>query len=108
MYAIIEAAGEQIRVSAGDRICIEKIKGDVNTEVVIDKVLMISKDNKTICGRPYIEGASVKAEVVGTGKLPKVLVYGPRPKKAYKKLKGHRQLYTTLKIKEINYSIGGG
>ncbi|BCB96124.1 50S ribosomal protein L21 [Dissulfurispira thermophila] len=101
MYAIIQAGGEQVRVSAGDKICVEKIKGDVQSEVLLDKVLVVSKDDKIVFGRPYVNGASVKAEIVETGRMPKVLVFGPRPKKAHRKLKGHRQQYTTLKIKEI-------
>lgn len=102
MYAIVETGGEQIRVSEGDNVRVEKIKGDINSEVVFDKVLMISKDDGIVYGRPYVQGASVKAEIAETGKMPKVFVFGPRPKKAHRKLKGHRQYYTTLKIKEIS------
>jgi large subunit ribosomal protein L21 len=102
MYAIIETGGKQLRISAGDRVCVENINGDVNAEIVINKVLMISKGDKTLYGKPYVEGAVVRAEIVEMGKSSKVLVYGPRPKKAYRKLKGHRQPYTTLKIKEIS------
>jgi len=101
MYAIIKTGGKQLRISAGDKVCVEKINGDVNAEIVIDKVLMISEGDKTLYGKPYVEGAVVKAEIVETGKASKVLVYGPRPKKAYRKLRGHRQMYTKLKIKEI-------
>lgn len=104
MYAIVKTGGEQVRVSAGDNICVEKINGDINSEIVIDKVLMISKDDKAVYGKPYVEGASVKAEIVAAGKGKKVLVLKHRAKKANKKLTGHRQPYTTLKIKEI---IGG-
>ncbi len=101
MYAIIETGGEQIRVSEGDKVCVDKIKGDINSEIALDKVLMVSKNDKIVCGKPYVQGASVKAEIVEAGKMPKVLVFGPRPKKAHRKLKGHRQQYTKLKIKEI-------
>jgi large subunit ribosomal protein L21 len=104
MYAIIETGGKQLRVSAGDMVCVEKIGGDANAEIIMDKVLMISKGDKTLYGKPYVEGAVVKAEIVETGKASKVLVYGPRPKKAYRKLKGHRQPYIKLRINEI---IGG-
>lgn len=104
MYAVIEERGKQIRVSAGDEVCVERINGEVNSEVVIDKVLMVSADDEIVYGRPYVTGASVKAEILKTGKMAKVLVLRPRLKKAYKRLKGHRQPYTTLKIKEI---IGG-
>lgn len=103
MYAIVEAAGKQIRVSSGQRIKID-IKGEVNSEIILDKVLMISSDNKTTYGKPYIDGACVKAEIVAQGKMPKVLVFGPAPKKACRRLRGHRQPYKTIEIKEI---IGG-
>ncbi|MEW5744092.1 MAG: 50S ribosomal protein L21 [Nitrospirota bacterium] len=104
MYAIVVAGGEQIRVAAGDTVKVDRINGDVNTEVVLDKVLMISGEGKTVTGRPYIEGARVKAEIVGAGRTDKILVLRTTPKKAHNKVRGHRQHYTTLKIKEI---IGG-
>lgn len=104
MYAIVEANGQQIKVSAGDKICVQKIKGDVNSEVVLDRVLLLSKDDKIILGKPFVEGAKVTADIVETKKADKILVYGPRPKKARRRLRGHRQYYTILKIKEI---IGG-
>lgn len=104
MYAIVQSGSEQIRVTAGDEIAVQKVDGDVNAEVVLDKVLMVAKDGSYVFGAPYVSGASVKAEIVKTEKNDKVLVFGPSPKKAIRKLKGHRQLYTTLKIKEI---IGG-
>lgn len=104
MYAIIQSGSEQIRVAAGDEIAVQKVEGEAHAEVVLDKILMVAKDGTFVYGAPYVSGASVKAEIVKTEKTDKVLVYGPRPKKAIRKLKGHRQLYTTLKIKEI---IGG-
>ncbi|MBZ0157173.1 MAG: 50S ribosomal protein L21 [Alphaproteobacteria bacterium] len=104
MYAVVEAGGEQIRVSAGDTVRLEKMTGEMNSEVVMDKVLMISDEGKTVWGKPYITGASVKAEVVGEGKGEKILVLKTTPKKAHNKTKGHRQKYVTLKIKEI---VGG-
>ncbi len=104
MYALIEAAGKQIKVSSGDQIKIDNIQGEINSEIMLNKVLMISDEEKTIYGRPYIEGAAVKAEIIKQGKMPKVMVFGPAPKKACKRLKGHRQPFKVLKIKEI---IGG-
>jgi large subunit ribosomal protein L21 len=104
MYAIIQAGSEQIRVVPGDEIAVQKVEGEPNTDIVLDKVLLMSDNDKVIVGRPYVEGAKVTAEIMKTEKNDKVLVYGPAPKKALRKLKGHRQLMTTLKIKEI---IGG-
>ncbi|HMK57305.1 MAG TPA: 50S ribosomal protein L21 [Dissulfurispiraceae bacterium] len=104
MYAIIETGGEQIRVTAGDVISVEKVPGEVNSEITLDKVLMIEKDGKAVFGRPYVQGATVKADIVRTAKDAKVLVLKHQPKKATKKIRGHRQYFTALKIKEI---IGG-
>ena len=104
MYAIIEAGGEQLRVKAGDVVSVEKIDGDANTEITLDKVLMIENDGKAVFGKPYVQGATVKAEIVTTSRSKKVIVMKHQSKKANKKVTGHRQFFTTLKIKEI---IGG-
>ncbi len=101
MYAIVEAVGEQMRISEGDTVRVNKINADDNTEIVIDKVLMIEDNGKAIWGDPYVKGASVKAEIVGSGKGDKVVVLKTTPKKAHNKIRGHRQQYTTVKIKEI-------
>jgi large subunit ribosomal protein L21 len=104
MYAVVESCGSQMRVASGDSVVVDMNMGDVGGEVVFDKVLMLSDDGKTVVGKPYVSGASVKAEIVKTGKSRKVLVFRSQPKKADNKLRGHRQDITTLKIKEI---IGG-
>jgi len=104
MYAIVEAGGKQIKVSAGDTVTIDLPRVASGTGVVLDKVLALSKEGKTVFGRPYIEGAAVKAEVVSVGKLRKVLVMKHVPKKAHEKLTGHRQRMATVKITDI---IGG-
>ncbi len=104
MYAVIEACGKQVKVSPGDKISIDNVCGEKDSEIVFGNVLAISKDNGIVFGKPYIDGASVKAEIIGKGKMDKVLILRPRPKKAIRRLKGHRQHYTLLKIKEI---IGG-
>ena len=104
MYAIIETGGEQLRVSAGDVVSVEKVDGEANSEITLDKVLMIEKDGKAVFGKPYLQGATVKAEIVETSRTDKVLVLKHQPKKATKKIAGHRQYFTKLKIKEI---IGG-
>lgn len=104
MYAVVEAAGEQIRVAAGDTVRLEKMNGTTGSEIMMDKVLMISNEGKNIWGKPYIAGAGVKAEVIGTGKADKVMVLRSQSKKVHNRTVGHRQQFITLKIKEI---IGG-
>lgn len=101
MQAIVEAYGEQIRISAGDTVRVNKINADTNSEIVLDKVLMFENDGKVVWGNPYVEGASVTAEIVGTGRYDKIKVLKTTPKKAHNKIRGHRQQYTTVKIKDI-------
>jgi large subunit ribosomal protein L21 len=101
MYAIIENGGKQYKVSPGDVIKIEKLSADVGADVALDKVLMVQKEDKSVYGAPYISGARVLASVETVGKTRKVIVHKQRPRKVYRKTNGHRQLYMSLKIKEI-------
>ena len=100
MYAIIETGGKQYKVSEGDKVRVEKLDAEVDSTVVIDKVLMVGGDPVTI-GNPVVEGAKVEAKVVDQGKAKKVIVYKYKPKKGYHKKNGHRQLYTELEITGI-------
>lgn len=102
MYAIIETGGKQYKVSSGNTLKVDKLSSE-GTSVTIDKVLAIMDGEKTIYGTPYINGAGVKAEIIGTGKAKKVIVYKQRPRKVYRKLTGHRQQFTMLKINEVIY-----
>ncbi len=100
MYAVIETGGQQHRVSPGDVVKVQKIGGS-EKEISIDKVLLVSKDDKVEIGSPFVKNAVVKAEVQGEGRYPKVIVYKQKPRKGYRKLNGHKQGYTVLKIKDI-------
>ena len=102
MYAIIETGGKQYKVSSGDTLKVDLISSEPGAILDLDKVLAIVDGTKTVLGTPYVKGAEVKAEVMGTGKAKKVLVYKKRPRRVYEKLRGHRQPFTTLKIKEVN------
>ena len=73
MYAIVETGGKQYRVQAGDEFNVEKLPGDVGSEVVLDRVLLIGGD-ETKVGTPYLEGAKVKAQIVEQDKARKILV----------------------------------
>jgi len=101
MYAVIENGGQQHKVSPGDTITVQKISYGDSGEVNLDKVLIVAQDENVTVGKPYVENASVKAQVVGDKKGSKVLVYKKKPRKGYKKLNGHRQNYTVLKIQDI-------
>jgi large subunit ribosomal protein L21 len=104
MYAIIETGGRQFKVKEGDILKIDRLNLGPGQEVIFDKVLFFQSDKDIKIGTPYIEGLMVKAEVIEEAKADKIMVYRPPSKKAIKKLKGHRQWYAKIKIKEI---VGG-
>ena len=102
MYAVIKTGGKQHRVSEGDVIAIEKINGGRGDSVVFDQVLMVEKEGDIRIGRPIIEGAKVVGEIVSQTKSAKLIVFKMKKRKGFHKKNGHRQLLTSMKIKEIS------
>lgn len=100
MYAIVETGGKQYRVEKDTRVIVEKLAANPGDEITLDKILFIGGDERKI-GKPYVDGASVLAEVTTQGRRPKVLVYKRRRRKDSKTMHGHRQDCTVLRIKEI-------
>jgi large subunit ribosomal protein L21 len=108
MHAIVEMGGKQYKVAVGETIKVEKGSYETGATVNIDKVLAVVDGSNTICGTPYVNGAEVTAEAVGNGKSKKVLVYKQRPRKVYRKMRGHRQQFSMLKINEIRFGGNDG
>ncbi|MBQ9527571.1 MAG: 50S ribosomal protein L21 [Fretibacterium sp.] len=102
MYAVIETGGKQYRVQEGDKFRVERLEGETGSEVVFDKVLMVGGDEGVRFGKPYVEGASVRAEVLDQARDKKVLVFKYKSKKNYRRMRGHRQYYTEVVIRGIN------
>jgi large subunit ribosomal protein L21 len=105
MYAVIRAGGKQYRVAPGDVIQIDRaLSADDNGTVQFASgdVLAISSESGKI-GKPNGGGATVTAEVLEQGRSSKVLVFKFKRKKQYKKMQGHRQAQTTVRITEIAY-----
>ncbi len=102
MYAIVEEDGKQLRVSEGEVLKVDKRTDKKGDTVVLDKVLLISENNRITLGSPYINNAQVSTEVVGDGKDRKVLVFKMKPRKGFRRLRGHRQPFTLLRVKEIS------
>ncbi|MGC1373329.1 MAG: 50S ribosomal protein L21 [Candidatus Sulfotelmatobacter sp.] len=101
MYAVIRAGGKQYRVAPGDVIRVEKLATGTNGHVEFPEVLAVSGSEGQI-GKPQSE-ARVTGEVVEEGRSPKILVFHYKRKKQYKKLRGHRQSFTAVRITEINF-----
>jgi large subunit ribosomal protein L21 len=108
MIAVLETGGKQYRVSPGSLIRVEKLAAKKGDEVVLDKVLMIKKDEEeSFIGSPWLAGAKVVAEVTKQDRDRKIIVYKFKRRKSYHRKYGHRQSFTELKIKEIQFRRGG-
>ena len=105
MYGIVEIAGHQYRVKAGDVIDVQRLKQEAGADVTLDKVLFVGGE-KTLVGAPTVNGATVTARVIKNDRARKVIVFKRKPG-LYKKKKGHRQHYTSLFITELNDGQGG-
>ncbi|MGH8726780.1 MAG: 50S ribosomal protein L21 [Burkholderiales bacterium] len=102
MHAVIKTGGKQYRVTAGEKIKVERIKADVGAEVIFDQVLFHSEGDNVKNGAPLIDGAQVKASVVGHSRGEKVKVFKMRRRKNYRRTQGHRQNYTEIQITSIH------
>lgn len=100
MYAVIRAGGKQYKVAPGDVIRVEKMTG-TDGQVQFGDVLAVSSEAGSVV-RPGA-GASVTGEVVDQGRGAKILVFHYKRKKQYKKLRGHRQDFTAVRITEIAF-----
>jgi len=99
-FAIIRAGGKQFRVEADTTVQVPSLNQDVGTSVELE-VLATGDQGKTKLGSPLVAGARVTATVVDHGRAPKIVVFKKKRRKHYKRTKGHRQGYTTLKIESI-------
>ena len=95
MHAIIETGGKQYRVASGDVVRVEKLDGDIGSEVEL-AVKTTFKE-----GGELAAGGTVKGTIVKAGRSPKIIVFKFKRKKQYKKTIGHRQSFTDVKVGEI-------
>ena len=101
MYAIIETGGKQYKVQNGDQIRVEKLDAEIGSTVVFDKVLAAGEGSDIKVGTPYLDGLTVEADVVESGKGDKVIIFKYKAKKDYRKKQGHRQPYTLVEITSV-------
>jgi len=99
MWAIIEIAKKQYIVSEGQTIAVERLKGEGPFEFT--DVLVYGSNGTVKIGKPYLKDVKVKAELVEEKKADKVLVYKVKRRKKYRKIQGHRQIHTYLKVSKI-------
>ena len=102
MYAIIRAGGKQARVSEGDVLDIERVKG--GPEIKFTPLLVVKDDGTVISDRDKLAKASVTAEVLSESRGPKVDVFKYKAKTGYRRRSGHRQTYSRIQVKKIAVS----
>ncbi len=100
-YAIVEAMGHQYRVAPNEYLEVDRLPFDVGDLVELERVLLVVNGDEVHVGTPTVEGARVRAVVVDHFKGPKILVFKYKPRKRYRRRRGHRQKYTRLLVKEI-------
>ncbi len=101
MFAIIKTGGKQYRVAPGDQIVVERIAGDVGSEISLSEVLAIGGNDAPVIGTPTVPDAAVSARIVQQPRGSKVIVFKKKRRKNYRRKRGHRQELTVLKIQAI-------
>jgi large subunit ribosomal protein L21 len=104
MYAIVEIAGHQFKVSKDLKVYVNRLAGEEGSKITFDKVLLLDDNGTITLGAPAIEGASVEAKVLQHLKGDKVIVFKKKRRKGYKKRNGHRQYLTQIVIEGISTS----
>ena len=102
MYAIIDEAGKQFKVTSGDTILIDRQGSAEEKTITFDRVLFVGGEGQPKIGTPTVSGASVSADVVGPEKGPKIDIIKYKRRKGYHKHQGHRQSYLRVRITGIN------
>ena len=95
MYAIIETGGKQYRVAPGDVLRVEKLAGEIGSEIELPAKASFQD------GGELVSGGRVKATIVANGRGDKIIVFKFKRKKQYKKTIGHRQAFTEVKVGDI-------
>ncbi|OHV80732.1 50S ribosomal protein L21 [Rhizobium sp. LCM 4573] len=101
MFAVIKTGGKQYRVAANDVLTIEKLEADAGAVVEFNEILVIGEGADAKIGAPFVKGATVKAEVVEHNRGKKVLSFKKRRRQNSKRIRGHRQHHTVVRITDI-------
>ncbi len=101
MFAVIKTGGKQYRVAANDVLTIEKLEAEAGAVVEFNEVLVVGVGADAKIGAPFVAGATVKAEVVEHNRGAKVLSFKKRRRQNSKRIRGHRQHHTVVRITDI-------
>ena len=101
MYAVVKTGGKQYKVTVGEKLKVEQIPAELDSQIVLEEVLMVADGDNVQIGAPLVAGAKVTATVVSHGRHDKVRIVKMRRRKHYQKRQGHRQNFTEIRIDAI-------
>src|SRR5712691_4105923 len=101
IYAVMKTGGKQYRVGPGDVVMVEKLAIAPGATVEISEVYLLAIEHDITVGHPTVANARVVAEVIGQGRDKKVIAFKKKRRKGYQRTLGHRQHFTTMRIREI-------
>jgi large subunit ribosomal protein L21 len=102
MYAIIQMSGRQARVAPGEVVTVDGTVAEPGARVTLEQVLLVEKDGgEVLAGAPYVADARVVGIVEGEARGPKIRVFKKKRRKGMRRTKGHRAVYTRVRITEI-------
>ncbi len=100
MYAIVDIAGQQFKVENGNELFVHRLEGEPGAKVEFEKVMLTGDAAKVNIGTPFLS-TKVSATIIEHMRADKVLVFKKNKRKGYRKLNGHRQDMTKIKIENI-------
>ncbi len=103
MYAIIIIGGKQHKVEEGQEILVEKIKGDAGDKIEVGETIFLSTNGDRVVTKEELANVKVKGEIVEQTKDDKIIVFKYKPKKGYRRKRGHRRLLTRVRIEDISF-----
>ena len=101
MFAVIKSGGRQYKVAVGEQLEVNRLPIEDGTQITIEEVLLISDEDRTLIGTPFVENAAVLATAVRQARGEKLIVFRYKPKKRFRHRRGHRQELTVLSIDDI-------
>jgi large subunit ribosomal protein L21 len=101
MFAIVEIAGQQFKVEKDQYLYVHRLQQEVGASIELDKVLLVNNNGSISLGLPTVSGATIQAKVLDHLKGDKVIVFKKKRRKGYRKLNGHRQMFTKIQIEAI-------
>ncbi|MBC7981172.1 MAG: 50S ribosomal protein L21 [Armatimonadetes bacterium] len=100
-YAVIKTGGKQYRVQQGDKLDVEKLDAEIDSEIIFNEILLLGQGDSVQIGAPSVAGASVTAKVIDQFRGPKGIAFKFKRRKGFHKTKGFRRHMTKLEITSI-------